>query len=224
MVIAIDGPGGVGKSTISRAVAEQLGIGHLDTGATYRAATLAVMDAGIDLGDTEAIITVVETAVIAYEAGRLLLNGQDVTAAARSSEVNDRVSAVSAIPEVRERIVDMQRRWVQDRGGIAVVEGRDIGTVVFPQATVKVFMTAHADVRAARRSQEAEAADIDVAQVKADLDRRDQIDSTRAASPLKPAEDALMVDTSDMGIEEVVALVLDLVGAQRRSGRVPGPG
>jgi cytidylate kinase len=223
MVIAIDGPGGVGKSTISRAVAEQLGIDHLDTGATYRAATLAVMAAGIDLVDTDAVVGVIDDAAIKYEAGRLLLNGQDVTAAARSSEVNDRVSAVSAIAQIRERIVDMQRDWVQDRGGTAVVEGRDIGTVVFPQARVKVFMTAHADVRAARRSQDAEAADIGVAQVKADLDRRDQIDSTRAASPLKPAEDAVVVDTSDMGVEEVVALVLDLVGAQRRSGRRPGP-
>ena len=224
MVIAIDGPGGAGKSTVARAVAVTLGIPHLDTGATYRAATLAVINSGVDPQDEAAVVAVVELSAIQYDSGAVILDGADVTREVRGGAVNAAVSAVSAISTVRARIVDLQREWVRDRGGSAVVEGRDIGTVVFPDAAVKVFITAAPEVRAARRARDAEAADKAIADIKADLDRRDRIDSTREASPLKPAEDAVVLDTSEMDVGEVVAAVLSLVetaGSER--SRAPGP-
>ena len=215
MVIAIDGPGGAGKSTVARAVAAELQLAHLDTGATYRAATLAALRAGADPTDGPAVLTAVEAATIEYIDGVIHLDGQPVAAAARGDTVNAAVSAVSAHSDVRRRIVAVQRDWVASRGGAAVVEGRDIGTVVFPDAPVKVFITARADVRAARRAGDAEAADKEVAEIEADLRRRDHIDSTRQASPLKPAHDAVVVDTSDMGVAEVTRIVLDLVAHVR---------
>jgi len=213
MVIAIDGPGGAGKSTVARSLATILGLEHLDTGATYRAATVAVLRAGVDPGDSDAVLDVVTASRIQYIDGVIHLDGEPVVAATRSEAVNAAVSAVSAHSAVRREIVDVQRRWVEARGGRAVVEGRDIGTVVFPDAAVKVFITARSDVRAARRSGDAEAADKDVTEIEADLRRRDHIDSTRDASPLRPADDAVVVDTSDMGVAEVVRTVLDLVSA-----------
>ena len=199
MVIAIDGPGGVGKSTVTRRLATVLGYDFLDTGATYRAATVAALRAGADLNDEYEVLRAVQESDIAYEDGVILLDGAPV------------VSAVSAFPSVREHVVAIQRQWVDDRDGKAVVEGRDIGTVVFPDAPVKVFLVASAEVRAARRSGDAEAANHDVADIVADLNRRDHLDSTRETSPLRPAEDAVEVDTSDLGIEEVVGAVLALV-------------
>jgi len=210
VVIAIDGPSGVGKSTVARGVAEALGVGYLDTGATYRAATLAVLEAGVDPTDDAAVVPVVARAAIAYEDGEVRLDGRPVGTEVRSAEVTAAVSPVSAIPEVRRIVVAIQREWVAERGGRAVVEGRDIGTVVFPLAPVKVFLTARPEVRAARRAGDAEAADADVGAVEADLRRRDEYDSTRETSPLQPAADAVIVDTSSMTADEVIGAVLAL--------------
>jgi cytidylate kinase len=210
VVIAIDGPGGVGKSTVAKRVAGTLGLAHLDTGATYRAATLAVVEAGIDPADAGAVTSVVDRCTFGYQDGRILLNGRDVSAPVRSSAVTAAVSAVSAIPAVRERIVAMQREWVVARGTAAVVEGRDIGSVVFPDAALKVFLTATPEVRAARRAGDAEAGSMDVEAIAADLRRRDHLDSSREVSPLRPASDAHIIDTSDLTLDQVVAAVLRL--------------
>jgi cytidylate kinase len=215
VVVAIDGPGGAGKSTVAKGVAAVLGLSHLDTGATYRAATLAVVRTGVDPADAAAVLSIVERSAIEYDNGVIYLDGEPVPAESRGPEVNAAVSAVSAIPEVREAIVAMQRDWVERHGGSAVVEGRDIGTVVFPAAPVKVFISARPEVRAARRARDAEAADRGIAEIEADLARRDEIDSTREASPLKPADDAVVIDTSDMSVAEVVAAILNLVAAAR---------
>lgn len=221
VVIAIDGPGGVGKSTVARAVARALGIDHLDTGATYRAATLAALRRDADPGDEDVVLEAVETARIEYADGVIHLDGEPVAAAVRSEEVGSAVSVVSAHDRVRQVVVAMQRDWVADRDGSAVVEGRDIGTVVFPDAAVKVFLTARPEVRAARRARDAEAANKAVAEIEAELRRRDHIDSTRETSPLRPAADAVVIDTSDMSVAEVVQRVLELA---ERAGAATGGG
>lgn len=222
VVVAIDGPGGAGKSTVARAVADTLGLEHLDTGATYRAATLAALRADADPDDADAVLEAVSEARIEYLDGIIHLDGEPVAAAARGEAVNAAVSAVSAHPRVREMIVAVQRDWVVERGGAAVVEGRDIGTVVFPDAAVKVFITARPEIRASRRAGDAEAADKEVGEIEADLRRRDYIDSTRDTSPLRPALDAVVIDTSEMGVVEVVREVLRLVEqvrSKRRQGK-----
>jgi cytidylate kinase len=192
-------------------VAEALGFDHLDTGATYRAATLAVVEAGIDPADDSSVIEAVTSSTFGYVDGVVLLNGDDVSSAVRTAEVTAAVSTVAAIAEVRRQIVAMQRAWVADRDGRAVVEGRDIGTAVFPSAALKVFLTATPEVRAARRAGDAEAGDRDVDTIAADLRRRDHLDSSREASPLRPAPDARLVDTSELSLDEVVAAVMRLV-------------
>ncbi len=217
MVIAIDGPGGVGKSTVTRRLATVLGVDFLDTGATYRAATVAALEANVDLADEAAVLEAVTSREIAYEDGDILLDGRSIADETRSEAVTQAVSPVSALPSVREHVVQIQRDWVASRGGDAVVEGRDIGTVVFPDAPVKAFLTADASIRAARRAGDAEAADLDVSEIVADLNRRDHADSTRKTSPLRPADDAVEIDTSSMDVEQVVASILDLVAtAQSR--------
>ena len=217
MVIAIDGPGGVGKSTVTRAVALALGLPYLDTGATYRAVTLAVLEAGVDPEDEEAVLGIAEGVEVGYDAGTVLSNGRDVTAAVREPAVTAAVSAVSAVPPVRSLVVAMQRRWVNSQGGAAVVEGRDIGTVVYPDAAVKVFLTARPDVRALRRAGDAEMAGHDVRAIEQDLARRDHHDSTRAVSPLEAATDAVVIDTSDLTIDGVVERICALVEATHTS-------
>ncbi|GMR01769.1 MAG: (d)CMP kinase [Acidimicrobiia bacterium] len=204
MVIAIDGPSGVGKSTVSRSVARQLGLGYLDTGATYRAATLAMVQAGIDITSEQAILDELTHHSIDYSEKGIVLDGKSVAFDVRSDEVTRNVSALSAHPRVRNAIVKMQRSWVDDRGGEVVVEGRDIGTVVFPEAPVKIYLTASALVRATRRSRDAEASDKSIEEIAAEIEARDHADSTRRASPLRPAVDALVIDTSDLTITEVV--------------------
>lgn len=208
MVIAIDGPGGVGKSTVARAIAARLGVAHLDTGATYRAATLAVLEAGVDPDDGAAVLEVVEKVAMGYGLGKVYLDGRDVSTDIRSAEVTAASSIVSARAEVRSHVVDFQRLWVAVHGGHAVVEGRDIGTVVFPNTPAKVFLTASPEIRAARRAGDAQSAERDVATVAAELGARDRADSTRAASPLRPADDAVVIDTSDLSIDEVVDAIL----------------
>ncbi|NNC75423.1 MAG: (d)CMP kinase [Acidimicrobiia bacterium] len=212
VVVAIDGPGGSGKSTVARRVASELGFAYLDTGATYRAATLAVLVAGVDPGDPCAVLGATSGIDIDFADGVVSLNGADVTDAVRSDEVTGAVSAVSAVGDLRETIVGLQRLWVADHGD-AVVEGRDIGTVVFPDAAVKIFLTADATVRAQRRSGDEEAAGKAVTDIELSLAARDTADSARTVSPLKPAQDALVLDTTDMSLEEVVAAVLEKVRA-----------
>lgn len=208
-VIAIDGPAGSGKSTVARAVAAHLGLDYLDTGAMYRSVAFAALRQGIDPDDVDPIgrlaaqieITVGEAVVV---------DGIDATTEIRGPEVTRAVSAVAANPAVRTEMVRRQREWAHSRGG-GVVEGRDIGSVVFPEADVKIYLTASDAARADRRSKEV--ADLDYGTVAADIARRDHIDSTRAASPLAVAEGAQVIDTTGRGIDEVVAAVLALVPA-----------
>ena len=211
LVVAIDGPGGVGKTTVSRGVADRLGLPHLDTGAFYRAAALAVMRSGVDVDDPQAATRVVRGVDFDYRDGTMLLAGEDVEEEIRSPALSSSASKVSAIPAVREVLVACQQDWVEAHGGAAVVEGRDIGTVVFPEAPIKVFLTARPDVRAARRAGEMPQGAGSVAGIAEELERRDRRDTTRAASPLRPAADAVEVDTSNLSIDEVIADILRLV-------------
>ncbi|HEX2736561.1 MAG TPA: (d)CMP kinase [Acidimicrobiia bacterium] len=216
-IIAIDGPSGSGKSTVARAVADALGLEMLDTGAMYRAVTVAVLDQGTDLQDVVAVAAVARAADI--ELGeRVRLNGRDVTAEIRTPEVTANVSTVSAYPDVRSTLVAHQRAWAAAHGG-GVAEGRDIGTVVFPDATVKVFLTASDEERARRRQLDEEAArrSVDVEQVRSDLARRDALDSQRAASPLRIAPDALVIDSTQMSVDDVVAEVVRRVHASEEA-------
>ena len=215
-VIAIDGPSGSGKSTVARGVADALGLKVLDTGAMYRAVTLAALEAGTPLDDGDACAKLAATRDIRVEAGVTTLDGRDVSAEIRGPEVTQAVSTVAAHPAVREVLVAQQRAWVAAHSG-GVVEGRDIGTVVFPDAVLKVFLTASDAVRAERRRGDelAAARTVDVATVKESLERRDAIDSGRAASPLLQAEDALVVDTSNSDADTVVA---ELVRTLRERG------
>ncbi len=206
--MTIDGPGGTGKSTVSRKLAERLGLPHLDTGAFYRGATLAVLREGSALDDPTAIEEAVAEVELVRENGRMHLNGDDVEQEIRGDAVTGAVSAVSAVPSVRQKLVQLQRDWVASRGGHGVVEGRDIGSVVFPEANVKIFLDARPEVRASRRAAQSQESTEDVL---ADLRRRDHLDSTRAASPMSIPEDAVVVDTSDMTIEQVVDKLVSIV-------------
>ncbi|BCI53576.1 cytidylate kinase [Mycolicibacterium litorale] len=216
MVIAVDGPAGTGKSSVSRGLARALGARYLDTGAMYRIVTLAVLRSGIDPSDSEAVAAAVDDVDLAVgydpDEDRSFLAGEDVSAEIRGDAVTQAVSAVSAVPAVRARLVDLQRR-LSDGSGSVVVEGRDIGTVVLPEADVKIFLTASPEVRARRRNTQNVANGLadDYASVLADVRRRDHLDSTRAVSPLRAADDALVVDTSDMTETDVVAHLQDLV-------------
>ena len=204
-VVALDGPSGTGKSTVARRLATRLGARYLDTGSMYRAATLAVLRHGADLTDAEAIATIVASSAIIPGTDpsnpSITLDGEAVDDAIRSAEVTGAVSAVSAVSAVRARMVDMQRLMIGS-GGI-VVEGRDIGSVVCPHANPKVYLTASARIRAERRAGEL-GADVSVDDVAADIERRDRIDSSRATSPLRKAEDAIELDTTELDIDEVV--------------------
>jgi cytidylate kinase len=203
-VVAIDGPSGSGKSTVARGVAARLGLEVLDTGAMYRAVTLAALERGADLHDAVACEAAAVDSEIVVD-GTVLLDGRDVTAEIRGPEVTASVSTVSAHPGVRSVLVDRQRAWVDEHGG-GVVEGRDIGTVVFVDAPVKVFLTASDDTRAARRARDeaaaARATTVDA--VAADLARRDTLDSNRSVSPLIAAADAIVVDTTTRSVDDVV--------------------
>jgi cytidylate kinase len=211
VVIAIDGPSGVGKSTVSKAVASSLGLAYLDTGATYRAATLAVLDAGVDVHDEAAVLIELQRHSVDYDDRGVILDGESVALKVRSDAVTADVSVVSAHPLVRSEIVEIQRRWVGHHEGGAVVEGRDIGTVVFPEALTKVFLTASPEVRAQRRAGDAEAGGRSVSDIAAELAARDRADSTRKASPLRAADDAVVIDTGNLTIDQVVEAIVKLV-------------
>jgi cytidylate kinase len=213
VIVAIDGPSGVGKSTVSRAVADQLGIGYLDTGATYRAATLAIVRAGVDIASENAILAELEHHSVDYTEIGIVLDGESVAFDVRSDEVTGNVSALSAHPRVRAAIVDIQRRWVDNRDGDAVVEGRDIGTVLFPDAPVKIYLTASPMVRATRRSGDAESSGKSLEEIASEIEARDHADSTRKASPLRPASDAIIVDTSELTVDEVVDTIVEAVSS-----------
>ncbi len=209
IVIAIDGPSGSGKSTVARAVAAELGLPVLDTGAMYRAVTLAVLEAGGSTDDAAACAGAARTSTITVEGGLTMLDGRDVSREIRGPLVTDAVSIVSAHPKVRAILVAEQRAWVARHGG-GVVEGRDIGTVVFPGATVKVFLVASDDERARRRQRDemAAARAVAVEDVKAAIDRRDAIDAGRAVSPMRAADDAIVIDTTNLDIDTVVTDVV----------------
>lgn len=213
LVIAIDGPAASGKSTTAQLVAERLGYLYVDTGAMYRAATLKVLRAGVPPGEQERVAALVESARIELRSGngmlRVLLDGEDVTEEIRTPDVTRAVSAVSSIRRVRDVMVREQRRMGRD-GGI-VLEGRDIGTVVFPDADLKFFMVAGIDARAHRRGNELRTRGIpaDIERLKNEIRDRDTLDSTRSESPLKKADDAIEVDTSEMTIEQQVAFVIE---------------
>ena len=216
LLLAIDGPSGTGKSTVSRAVAEHLGAKYLDTGAMYRVATLWVLRQGIDPADSDAVAAATADLPLAVSddprSTEVLLDGEDVSGEIRGPEVTQNVSAVSAIPAVRENLVDLQRRLAADAGR-CVVEGRDIGTVVLPHADVKIFLTADAEVRAKRRYDELQQKGdkTPYAQILAETKQRDKQDSERAAAPLRQAADAVVLDTSGYTLEQSVEAILALV-------------
>lgn len=210
-VIALDGPSGSGKSSTARGVARTLGLDYLDTGAMYRAVTWAVLDAGVDVRDEDAVAERVSSLRLVSgtdpEAPTISVDGHDVTAPIRSTDVTDAVSHVAKIPAVRRALVDLQRQTIAASRGI-VAEGRDIGTVVAPDATLKVFLVADASARASRRALEA-GGEVDA--TAASLAARDRIDTTRAASPLTQAPDAIVVDGTHLGLDDVIDHICGLV-------------
>lgn len=218
-VIAIDGPSGTGKSSVAREVARRLGAGYLDTGAMYRALTLVVLADGLDPDNAGAVIDRAEDLIIDIatdpENDSVVADGRDVTEPIRSADVTAAVSSVSAVPEVRRRLVHAQRQLAD--GSTMVVEGRDIGTVVFPAARLKIFLTATPAARARRRAEQLGISGPDEIDALAErLRARDEFDSTRAVSPLRPALDAVVVDSTDMSQEDVVEAILAAVTSRGR--------
>ena len=213
LVVAVDGPSGSGKSSTARGVAAKLGLAYLDTGAMYRAMTWALLQRGTDLDDPEAIARAAEDVRISSGTDPLAptieVDGQDVSGPIRQPDVTGSVSLVAAVPRVRELLVQLQRSTVEVATGGIVVEGRDIGSAVVPDAPVKVFLVADPAARASRRA--AEMGIDDASATQAELARRDQIDSTRAASPLLKAPDAVEIDGTHLTLEQVVDTIVELV-------------
>jgi CMP/dCMP kinase len=213
-VVAVDGPSGSGKSTVSRRLATRIDGVYLDTGAMYRAVTWAVLQAGVDLGDPDVIAKIVQETTLTIgtdpSAPHFEVNGVSVDEPIRGAEVTQAVSAVAAVPAVRKQLFALQQEIIAAHPRI-VVEGRDIASVVAPDAQLKVYLTASSAARAARRSAEDAT---DVAATEADLARRDKLDSSRATDPLRQADDAIEVDTTGIGIDEVVAYLLGLLNRE----------
>ncbi len=214
MIIAIDGPAGSGKSSVARRVAERLGFHYLDTGAMYRAVAFRALVMGVRLTDEARVGEIAERSRIdfAHEPGeavasKVLIDGEDVTAAIRAPQVDDAVSAVASLPRVREAMVAQQRRIAECED--VVIEGRDIGTVVFPEAELKIFLTATPEERSRRRAAQQAASGhlVDPAGVRESILKRDHADSTRSMAPLTPADDARVIDTTGLSLDEVVAQV-----------------
>ena len=209
-VIAIDGPAGSGKSTVARALATRLGLEYLDTGAMYRAVTFAALRRGIDPVEADQVARMAVDLDLSVGPDGVVVDGVDATIEIRGPEVSRAVSIVAANPAVRSEMVVRQRAWVAKRGG-GVLEGRDIGTVVFPDAELKVYLTADPEVRAQRRSKEV--TDLDYETVAADLARRDALDQGREVSPLTEAPDAYIVDTTGRDVDDIVEELAGKVGA-----------
>lgn len=217
MIVAIDGPSGAGKSSVAKAVASVLGFSCLDTGAMYRAIAWKALQNGIDLQDEAALTSLASSSEITFGHNpgdpmprQVYIDGEDITDAIRTAEIDKAVSPVSATAGVRKALVAQQQR-IGSQGNY-VVEGRDIGTAVFPNAAVKVFLTASSEERAHRRvRQNADrgVGSINYEEVLADIKRRDEVDSTRAASPLKPADDAIMLESTQLHIEDVIGMICD---------------
>ncbi len=205
-VVAIDGPAGSGKSTVAKMVAEALSLGYLDTGAMYRLVTFAALARGVDPGDEEAVAEIAREAELSIEAdGTVFVDGVDATTQIRGPEVTRAVSLVASHASVRSELVSRQREWARRRNG-GVLEGRDIGSVVFPDAALKVYLTASPEVRATRRA--GEVADLDYDTVAADIARRDALDSGRQNDPLRRADGAIEIDTSHLRISDVVDVII----------------
>ena len=228
MIVAIDGPAGSGKSTVARALAAREGLTYLDTGAMYRAVTCAALERGLDTADAEAMGALARELTIAFGAGEagpaVSIDGEDRTAEIRTPEVDANVSRVAAVPAVREAMLVLQRSIAE--GADVVAEGRDIGTVVFPAAEVKVFLTADPEARAHRRAvqraggdtatgKQAEATAAEEQAIKDELIARDKADSTRAVAPLKPADDATHLDSTGMSVDEVCDSICELMAKAR---------
>lgn len=217
MIIAIDGPSGAGKSTVAKAVAQELGFSCLDTGAMYRAVAWKALDDGTSIEDEQEIAHIAQSNEISFghDDGdpvpkRVFIADQEVTDEIRTARIDKCVSAVSAVAAVRRAMVDQQRR-IGSQGNY-VIEGRDIGTEVFPGAEVKIFLTASAEERAHRRvlqNEERGIGSLDYDEVLADIVRRDELDSSRDTSPLRPAEDAVLLDSTDKSIEQIIAAICD---------------
>jgi cytidylate kinase len=199
-VIAIDGPAGAGKSTVARRVAQLIAIPYLDTGAMYRCVALQCLREGIEANDIEEVTKIAHEIHISLQGTKVGLNGEDVSNAIRGSDVASIVSLIAVHSPVRDAMRSQQRQWIQQMGG-GVVEGRDIGTVVFPDADVKIFLTASPHERARRRVEQSGG---DIEEVAAGIAERDHIDSTREDSPLVPAVDSVLVDSSGKSIDDVV--------------------
>jgi cytidylate kinase len=220
MIITIDGPAGTGKSTVAKKVAEALRLPYFDTGAMYRAVALLMLQRGVALSDTNTIAEILSTFRFGIDQGRYFANGIDVSREIRSAEVNQSVSPIAALPQVREALWKIQRQFAKKRGG--VFEGRDLGTVAFPHAEIKIFLTAKPEVRAQRRWDEIvqkrpkEAEKMDQAQMLQELQRRDAYDSQRELAPLKRPPDAYLIDTSELSISEVVDRILEYKSKKRR--------
>lgn len=205
-VVAIDGPAGSGKSTVARALAARLELGYLDTGAMYRGVAFAALRRGIDPEDAEPVARLVEDLELVVDGPDIVVDGVDASVEIRGPEVTRAVSTVAANPAVRWEMVSRQREWIRSHGG-GVVEGRDIGSEVWPEAQLKVYLTADLEVRAARRQQELGLADH--GPVAVDLARRDTFDANRAASPLTQAADAVVIDTTGRSIDDIVGELLE---------------
>lgn len=217
--VAIDGPAGAGKSTIAKAVARELNLIYVDTGAMYRAIALFMLRERVDLSDRRAIIEKCPRAdvTIGYEDGVqvVFLNGENVNAFLRTEEVGEAASVISPVPEVRKNMVALQKSLAAESD--CIMDGRDIGTCVLPDAQLKIYLTASSDVRARRRFHEltAKGENCDLQKIKADIEDRDYRDMHREESPLRQAEDAVVVDTSDMTVEEVISTIIELCKSKR---------
>ena len=222
LVIAIDGPAGAGKSTVAQKLAQELGLAYVDSGATYRAAALKVLEAGVSAEDEQTVSRLIAQADIEFRMNdsRLLvfLDGRDVTQKVRTPEVTWAAAKVSRLPEVRQKLVTLQRTFARGRG--VVMEGRDIGTVVFPNAALKVFLQAAAEERARRRleQEKGEGRSTTLEQTAYELRRRDQLDAERKISPLVAAPDACTIDTTHLTADEVVERILRLAEERRLAG------
>ena len=206
-IVAIDGPAGAGKSTIAKALAIALNIPYLDTGAMYRMVTYAALRDGIDLNNESTVADIAKSMNVVMSSDRFIVDDVDVTDIIRGPQVTEAVSTVAALSEVRSELRAAQRTWVENAGG-GVVEGRDIGTVVFPDATLKVFLTASPAVRAQRRVAQSGG---DVVVIEEQIRQRDHLDSTRADSPLRESNDSLFIDTTDLSIDAVVNQITSTV-------------